>query len=89
MDTILSVTFVIAVVAFFKAQLNLANDHALLAAFGVALVVGLAPQAAITFPILQPWVEAVLNVVVVFLSAAGSYDFAVGLMKKREEISAR
>lgn len=82
MESVLTVAFVLATVAFFKTQFGMIQAHALLATFGVALVVGIAPQLAAAFPALLPWVESVINVIVIFLGAAGSYDLIVSLMRK-------
>ena len=84
--SILDVAFIVAVTAFFKEQFGIADKHALAAAFLVSLVVGLAPQFALAFPVAEPWIAAVLNVVKLFLGAAGSYDLAIGLLRKREEL---
>ena len=81
--TVLDVAFVVAVTAFFKTQFGWEQKFALLAAFVVSLVVGLAPQVAATLPAFAPWIESFLRVVVIFLSAAGSYDFTVELIRKR------
>jgi hypothetical protein len=83
---ILDVAFVIAVTAFFKKQFGWEQKIALIAAFVVALVVGIAPQVSAALPLVAPWIDSTLRVVVIFLSAAGSYDFAVGLMQKNEDI---
>ena len=75
MNEVLTVAFVIATVSFFKARFKLQDASALAAAFAVSLIVGLAPQLAAQFPALAPWVDALVKVVVLFLGAAGSYDF--------------
>jgi hypothetical protein len=80
--SILDVAFVVAVTCFFKTQFGWAEKHALLAALGVALVVGLAPQVAVVLPAIEPWIAAVLNVIKIFLAAAGSYDFAANLVDR-------
>ena len=84
--TILDVAFVVAVTAFFKTQFGWEQKVALLAAFIVSLLVGVAPQVAAALPAFAPWIDSVLRVVVIFLSAAGSYDFAVGMIRKNEEV---
>jgi hypothetical protein len=88
MDTILTIAFVIAVVSFLKTQFGWADKHALIVAFFVTILVGLAPQVAVVFPEAKAWIEAVQNAIVIFLGAAGSYDFAVDLMRKKEEVVA-
>jgi len=82
MEFVLDAAFIIAVTAFFKQQFGLAGGAALLAALVVALVVGLAPLVGVTFPAFAPWISAVINVVVLFLSAAGGYDAIVELKNK-------
>ena len=76
---LLDVAFIVAVTAFFKERFGLASKAALFAAFGVALFVGFAPLVAASFPVVQPWIEALFNVVKIFLAAAGSYDFVKSL----------
>lgn len=85
--SVLDVAFVLAVTAFLKEQFGFENKVALGAAFAVSLIVGLAPQIAALVPAFAGWFDAVLNVVKIFLAAAGSYDFAVGLLRKREELT--
>lgn len=84
--TVLDVAFVVAVTAFFKTQFGWEHKAALAAAFGVSLLVGVAPQVSAALPAVAPWIDSVLRVVVIFLSAAGSYDFAVGMLRRNEEI---
>lgn len=74
MDEILTVAFIIAVTAFFKEQFGFTGKSALAAAFLVALIVGLAPLVGSAFPPLAPWIEQVIKIIVLFLSAAGSVD---------------
>lgn len=74
MDEVLTIAFIIAVTAFFREQFGLSGKASLGCAFVVALIVGLAPQLAATIPALAPWIEAVIRVIVLFLSAAGSVD---------------
>ena len=73
-DPILNAAFIIAATAFFKEQLSLSGRASLLAAFGVSLAVGFAPAIAAQFPLLAPWVTHFVNVVVLFISAAGTVD---------------
>jgi len=74
-NPILTIAFIVAITSFFKKQLGLAGWRVLLATFIVALVIGLIPVIIIAFPVIAPWLNAVTNVVVLFLSAAGSFDF--------------
>jgi len=74
-NSVLTVAFVVAIVAFFKKQLGLTGWKVLLAAFLVALIIGLVPVITVTFPTIAPWLLAIVNVVVLFLTAAGTVDF--------------
>jgi hypothetical protein len=78
MEPVLTVAFVAAVVAFFKWR-GLVEGHALLAAFGVALFVGIAPLLAALIPPSVPFVDVVIQVITLFLAAAGGYDLIVDL----------
>lgn len=82
-EPILTVAFIVAVTAFIKTQLGLSGWKAMLIAFLVALVVGLVPVFVATFPVVAPWLTALVNVIVLFLTAAGSYDFIMSV--KRSE----
>jgi len=81
MEPILTVAFIVAVTAFFKQQFGLVDKAALALAFVVSIVVGLAPQLVDALPALGPWIDAVIKVVVLFLSAAGSYDYVQNFRK--------
>jgi hypothetical protein len=74
MNEVLTVALIIAVTAFFKEQFGFSGKAALACAFGVALLVGIAPLLGTQFPTLAPWIEQVLKVIVLFLSASGSVD---------------
>jgi uncharacterized membrane-anchored protein len=82
MTDILTVALIVAITAFFKKQLKLTGWRVLLATLVVAMVVGLAPLAAASFPLLAPWIERVILVVTLFLAAAGSYDLTVDIKQK-------
>ena len=81
MDTVLDVAFVLAVTAFFKAQFNLEQGKALLAAFCVALAFSFAPQIAVYLPTAAPFIDGLLKTFTLFLGAAGSYDAIKSLTK--------
>jgi hypothetical protein len=80
-----TVGFVIALTAFFTTQFNLKGNIALLCAFLVALVFGLAPLVASMFPNASPFVDVILNTVLLTISAAGGYNF---IMKVASKINA-
>lgn len=73
--TVIDVALIITIVAFFKKQLGLTGWKVLLAAFLVALFIGLAPVVAAAFPVIAPWLTTTVNVVGLFLVASGSVDF--------------
>ena len=78
-NSVLSVAFIIAITAFFKKQLGLTGWKVLLAAFLVALFIGLVPVVVAIFPVVAPWLTATVNVVVLFLTAAGTMDFVIAV----------
>ena len=73
-NPILNIAFIVAVTSFFKKQFALNSWKALLASFLVSMIIGLVPIISIFFPEVAPWLAAVANVIVLFLSAAGSFD---------------
>lgn len=85
MSEVLTVAFVIAVTAFFKEQFGFSGKVSLAAAFVVSLVVGLAPLLGTQFPGLAPWIEQIVGIVVLFLSAAGSVDAISQFRRARAE----
>lgn len=84
MNEILTVAVVVAITAFFKKQLSLTGWQVILAAFIVALIIGLTPVIADAFPPIAPWLTAIVNVVLLFLTAAGSADFITTIRTKDE-----
>jgi len=76
-NPVLTATFIVAVVSFFKAQFDLTGRWALLAAFCVALVIALIPVISASVPVIEPWLTPIVDVVVLFLGAAGSFDFVM------------
>lgn len=81
-EIILDVAFILVCVSFFKQQMGLKGAAALACAFVTALIVGLSPVLSSQFPALAPWISAVINVIVLFLSAAGSFDTAAEFAKR-------
>jgi hypothetical protein len=81
-NPVLSVALVVAATSFFKSQFGLAGRAALACAFGVALLVGLAPVIATAVPAASPWITQVVSVVVLFITASGGYDLFVELKRK-------
>lgn len=82
------VAFVLAAVAFFKAQFGLAKGWAILSSFLLALALGLAPVLQNALPNLAPWVDVVVNTVKVFLMASGSFDLAVDVFQQKAQVEA-
>lgn len=83
MNEILTVAFVVAVTAFIKTQFNCDGRWALLAAFLVALVIGVVPLISAALPAIGPWLAVVVRVFVLFLSGAGSYDAVMTFRRSR------
>jgi hypothetical protein len=81
-DPLLTVALIVAITSFFKKVLTLSGRLALLAAFIVTLFFGLAPVVIAQFPVAGPWLSAVVNVIVLFLAAAGSYDLVMDIRTK-------
>lgn len=82
LPTVGTVGFVIALTAFFTTQFNLKGNRALAAAFVVALVFGFAPLLAAALPSIAPFVDVLLNTVLLTISAAGGYDIVMKVAGK-------
>lgn len=80
--TVGTVAFVIAFVAFFTTQFNLEGRIALLCAFIVSLLFGLAPLLNAAYPQFAPFVDVLLNTVLLTISAAGGYDIIMKVASK-------
>lgn len=80
--TVGTVAFVIAWVAFFTTQFNLKGNVALLAAFLVSLLFGLAPLLSATYPQIAPFLDVLLNTILLTVSAAGGYDLVMKVATK-------
>jgi hypothetical protein len=76
-NPVLDVVFVVSITSFFKKQLKLTGWLALLCAFIVTLFISLTPIIAAAYPPIAPWLTDVVTVVVLFLTAAGSYDLVM------------
>lgn len=74
-EPLLTVAFIVMITAFFKKQIGLTGWKVLVAAFIVALVVAYLPLLAAAVPAAAPWLGQLMQVIVLFLSAAGSVDF--------------
>jgi len=83
-NLVLTAVFIVAVAQFFKVQLSLKGWRVLLAVFIVALIMGLVPVVIAQFPVVAPWLTAVVNVIVLFLGAAGSVDFVKEVKASKE-----
>lgn len=78
-NPVLTVAFIVMITSFFKKQLGLDGWRVLLAGFIVALVIGLVPVFIAAFPVVTPWLTTVSNVIVLFLTAAGTVDFVIAV----------
>lgn len=85
METALTVAFIVAVTAFFKEQFGFSGRASLAAAFGVSLVVGLAPTLAAAVPALAPWITQLVSIIIMFVAAAGSVDAIKQFQRARAE----
>ncbi len=83
MDIVLNVAFVISVVAFIKTQFEISGKAVLFWAFVVSLIFGIAPLIGNLIPVINPFLEVVLKVMVLFLGAAGSWDAVRGIQQKK------
>jgi len=77
LPTVGTVGFIIALTAFFTTQFNLKGNLALAAAFVVALVFSLSPLVSAAFPAVAPFVEVVLNTLLLTITAAGGYNIVM------------
>jgi hypothetical protein len=84
---VLDAAFVIAAVAFFKAQMELTGRKVLLAAFGVVLFVAIEPPIVALFPLAAPVISAVVGAVKLFITAAGSVDFVKSLISYNAKVN--
>ena len=80
-NPVLTVAFIVALTAFFKEQFGLTGWKVLLAAFIVALFIAFLPLVSALVPAAAPWLNQLLQVIVLFLAAAGSVDFIRQLKK--------
>ena len=77
-----TVAFVIAWVAFFTTQFKLKGNVALLCAFLVSLLFGLSPLLAKAYPAIAPFLDVILNTILLTVSAAGGYDLIMKVATK-------
>ena len=74
-NPVLTVAFVVTITSFFKKQLGLTGWKVLLAAFLVLAFITYVPVVVLQFPAAATWLTPLVNLVVFFLSAAGTVDF--------------
>jgi len=77
---VLDAVFVVAAVAFFKTQMELTGRSVLLAAFLVVLFVAIETPLVSLFPTGAEVITAIVGAVKLFITAAGSVDFAKSLI---------
>jgi hypothetical protein len=80
-NPVLNVAFIVALTAFFKEQFGLTGWKVLIAAFGVALVIAFLPLVSALVPAAAPWLDQLLQVILLVLAAAGSVDFIKQIKK--------
>ena len=76
-NSVLTVALVIAIVTFFKTQLKLKGWAVLVAAFLITLFIAFVPPLISLAPAAEPWLVPLVNVIVLFLAAAGTQDFVM------------
>ncbi len=79
----LDAAFIIALIAFTKEQLGLKGRVVLLWVFVVALLFGVGPLIAQSFPISGPYIKVLLDTVILFIGSAGSYDAVVAFKRAK------
>ena len=82
MTPVLSVAFVMALVAFAKERLKLKGAAVYVFAVAFAALVASFPLLIAQFPPAAPWLEALFQAVVLSLSAFGVYDLSVDIKNK-------
>lgn len=82
LPTIGTVGFIVALTAFFDTQFKLKGNKALAAAFFIALVFGFAPLVSEALPTFAPFIDVLLNTIVLTIAASGGYDIAVKIATK-------
>lgn len=82
LPTVGTVGFIIALTAFFTTQFNLKGNKALAAAFVVALIFGIAPLISGAFPPVAPFIDVVLDTLLLTIAAAGGYDIVMKIAQK-------
>ena len=74
-NPVMTVAFVVAITAFFKEQFGLTGWKVMLAAFAVLLVLTYVPVVIALFPQAEPFLTPLVQLIALFLTAAGSVDF--------------
>lgn len=82
LDFVIDVAFVIATVAFFKAQFGLKGWYAIGTALVTTLFLSFLPNLVALYPAAGPAIEKVIGIVKLFLAAPGLFDAAVDLGSK-------
>lgn len=83
MDIVLNVAFVLAVTAFLKEKFSMKGKAVLIWAFVICLLFGVSPIVSAMFPNIAPFVKVLWDTIVLFLSAAGSFDLVTGFLRRR------
>lgn len=80
--TTIDIAFVLATVAFFKANLNLKGGTILFSAFLAVLFVAFIPDLVALYPAAAPYVEKIIFIVKLFLTAPGVWDLGTQIGSK-------
>lgn len=86
-NPLLTAAFVIAATQFFKTQFGIAGKWALLCAFVVCLLIGVAPTVAALIPAAGQLITTFVQILVLFIGATGSYDFIMAVKARPQEIT--
>jgi len=76
MEFVIDVAFVLAAVAFVKAQFGLKGWGAVGLAFVLSLGLAFVPELLAAFPLAAPNIEKVILIIQLFLTAPGLFDLA-------------
>lgn len=80
--TVIDITFVLAVVAFFKERANLKGWYSIGAAFLAVLFIAFLPDIVALFPQAQAAVDKIVFIVKLFLTAPGIFDLVTNVGEK-------
>lgn len=82
---VLTIALVISIVEFVKTHLKLSGWKVLLVALVIVAVISYLPVIITMFPTVEPWLTPILNIILLFLGAAGSFDLFVEIRTRTKE----